>query len=228
MISDPAHAHVPRLPQAPTMDPDVISNWERAPWRTSPELVLTHHMGQPPVHRPRTAARLGWDAEAVYVIFRVEDHYVRAVARHNQDSVCTDSCVEFFFVPGEDVANGYFNLEINCGGTVLFHYQDAPGKNRVELPAAALATLTVQHSLPRRVEPEIQEPVTWCVECRIPLAILDAHRPVIRPAPGATWRANLYKCGDNTSHPHWLTWSLVVRPKPAFHVPEQFGRLTFV
>ncbi|MDA0991466.1 MAG: carbohydrate-binding family 9-like protein, partial [Verrucomicrobia bacterium] len=52
-------------------------------------------------------------------------------------------------------------------------------------------------------------------------------RTLNRPAPGVSWRSNLYKCGDATSHPHWLTWSPIDRPKPDFHVPDQFGTLTF-
>jgi hypothetical protein len=39
--------------------------------------------------------------------------------------------------------------------------------------------------------------------------------------------ANFYKCADQTSHPHWLTWASVDYPQPKFHLPEFFGRLVF-
>ena len=38
-------------------------------------------------------------------------------------------------------------------------------------------------------------------------------------------RANFYKCGDKTAHPHFLSWSPVSTEKPDFHRPEFFGEL---
>ncbi len=221
------NAVITRLATPPAYAPEVESNWDQPPWRGVPELVLDRHMGTKPAHFPRTSAKLGWDAEALYVIFRVEDHFVRAVARKHQDSVCTDSCVEFFFCPGMDISRGYFNLELNCGGTALFHFQVVPRQNQIPLAAEHMARLSINRSLPQIVEPEIQEPVTWFVECRVPFGVLGPYREIARPKPGDTWRGNLYKCADNTSHPHWLTWSPIERPRPDFHVPDQFGMLTF-
>ncbi len=81
--------------------------------------------------------------------------------------------------------------------------------------------------MPRIVDPEIEAPVTWTVAYRIPLALLEKYCRVISPAPEAAWRVNFYKCGDNTSHPHWLTWAPVDYPKPNFHRPQSFGTLQF-
>ena len=72
-------------------------------------------MGEKPAHIPKTQAKLMYDSDALYIIFRVEDKYICAVARH-QGNVCRDSCVEFFFTPSEDIETRYFNLETNCGG----------------------------------------------------------------------------------------------------------------
>ena len=38
-------------------------------------------------------------------------------------------------------------------------------------------------------------------------------------------RANFYKCGDKTAHPHYLSWSPIHTEKPDFHRPEFFGEL---
>ncbi len=169
-----------------------------------------------------------YDDQALYVIFRVEDRYVLAVAKQHDDTVCRDSCVEFFFVPGMDIAKGYFNLEMNCGGTMLFHFQIIPRKDSIALAADDLAKIQVAHTMPRRVETEITQPTTWVVEYRLPLDILPRYRKdIAAPGPGVTWRANFFKCADNSSHPHWLTWSKVERPQPDFHVPECFGTLLF-
>jgi hypothetical protein len=48
-----------------------------------------------------------------------------------------------------------------------------------------------------------------------------------RPTVGEVWTGNFYKCGDETSHPHWAAWSLIGEVLD-FHAPERFGRLVFV
>ena len=77
-------------------------------------------------------------------------------------------------------------------------------------------------------QPEIAEPTVWTLEYRIPFEVVEKYCPdATGPASGAAWKANLYKCGDATSHPHWLTWSYVGNPTPRFHMPEYFGTLKF-
>ena len=71
------------------------------------------------VHFPKSQVKLQYDAENLYVIFRVEDKYVRAAVTETNGPVYRDSCVEFFFAPSLKCPNSYFNFEINCSG-VLF------------------------------------------------------------------------------------------------------------
>ncbi len=201
--------------------------WNESPWRDVPSELIQNHMGKRPDHFPKTEVKITYNNVAICVMFQVEDRYVRAVAAEHQDNVCGDSCVEFFFTPDSDVSKGYFNLEMNCGGTMLFHFQPMPGKDRIVIPKSECSKIRSAHSLPRIVDPEIEEPVTWTVEYRIPIALLERYCQVITPAPHAIWRANFYKCADNTSHPHWLTWSPVNSPTPDFHVPQSFGILEF-
>ncbi len=206
----------------------IDANWNKPAWKNVPTVELTRYMGDKPDHFPKTCAKVMYDDQALYVIFRVEDRYVRAVAKKHDDQVCRDSCAEFFFVPGTDITKGYFNLEMNCGGTMLFHFQMVPRKDSIALAAEDLKRIQVAHTLPPRVETEIAQPTTWVVEYRLPLDILPKYRKdIAKPGPGVTWRANFFKCADNTSHPHWLTWSKVERPRPDFHVPEYFGTLQF-
>jgi hypothetical protein len=160
-------------------------------------------------------------------MFRVEDRYVRAVARRYQDPVSKDSCVELFFTPGTDLREGYFNIEMNCGGTVLFRHQLGRNVRRLEVTEEDAALLDAAHTLPPRVDPELPGPITWLVAYRVPFDLLRRYAPVVPPGPGVTWRANLYKCGDATSHPHWLAWSPVDVSPPDFHRPEFFGALRF-
>ena len=62
---------------------------------------------------------------------------------------------------------------------------------------------------------------TWDVAMIIPLDLIGVN-PESLPD---TLKANFYKCGDLTSHPHYLSWSPIGTPKPDFHRPEYFGEL---
>ena len=197
-------------------------------WQDVPAEWLRHHMGKRPEHFPQTEVKMIYDDTSVIVMFRVEDRYVRAVAARHQQGVCRDSCVEFFFTPGPNISEGYFNLEMNCGGTILFHFHPRSERGMViELPETACGRIGCRHSLPQRVDPEVVTPITWTIVARIPLDILDDYLPPVAPGPGAIWRGNFYKCADGTSHPHWLTWAPVDAPRPDFHLPRFFGTLEF-
>ena len=205
----------------------IDGGWEKVPWQKVKFLELTNIMGNVPKHRPRTQVKVLYDDDNVYVIFRVEDRYVRAVAQEIHGRVWEDSCVEFFFTPDSDVENGYFNLEANCGGTILFHCHDRMKKKTIPVKISDCEQIEIAHSLPKIIDPEITDPMTWTLEYRLPFAVLEKYWSLSRPCHGTIWRANFYKCGDKTSHPHWLTWSVVDYPKPNFHLPQFFGILEF-
>jgi hypothetical protein len=210
-----------------SQQPEINAVWDKLPWKDIEPLHLENFMGDRPEHFPFTQAKVAYDNTAIYVIFRVEDRYVRAVADTNQGPVYLDSCVEFFFTPGTDLTRGYFNLEMNCGGTMLFHHQMEPRTDQVWISEDHIGQVEVAHTLPRIVEPEIETDTTWIVEYRIPFSILGEYHSFPTPEAGTVWRANFYKCADKTSHPHWLTWAPVDFPSPNFHLPEFFGTLEF-
>ena len=116
MRTGPLTCEVIRLPEPIKID----GNWDKTSWKRIKPLVVSQHMGDEPDHCPLVQAKLAYDDDALIIIFRVEDCYVRAVAENNQDAVYRDSCVEFFFTPGSRLGHSYFNIEINCGGTMLF------------------------------------------------------------------------------------------------------------
>ena len=206
---------------------DLNSQWDQGDWANAVPVELTQFMGEKPSHFPRTQVKMLYDTENVYVFFRVEDNYVRAVAQNFHDPVCNDSCVEFFFTPGRDISKGYFNMETNCGGMILLCHQTGRGENVQEVSEEDCKKIQLLKSMPKIVDPEINGPTTWTVKYAIPYSILKKYADVDIPAAGTQWRANFYKCADMTSHPHWLTWNKVKRPGPDFHVPEYFGILVF-
>ncbi len=207
------------------------ARWENPQWAAAHTLQIAHFPWEDSGHHPRTQARLLYDDHHLAAAFRVEDRYVRAVARKFQDSVCTDSCVEFFVAPAPGSA-AYFNFEVNCGGTMLVYRCPSPeerqaGKERVEMTGEDGAAIRMAHSLPKIVDPEIAEPTTWTIEYHIPFALFAKYFGLCPPQAGARWRANFYKCADHTSHPHWGSWAPVDTPRPNFHVPSSFQPIIF-
>jgi hypothetical protein len=207
---------------------EINSNWNKEPWKSIPALHINNYMGEAPDYKLIVEAKVAYDDNAIYVIYLVKDQFVSCVLDQYQDPVSRESTVEFFFTPGSEISKGYFNLEINCGGTSLFKFQKAAGKGQVKIPKSTFDKIEIAHSLPRVVYPEIKEPVSWTIEFRIPFNILDQfYDSIAYPGPGVIWKANFYKIASKTSHPHFLTWSFVDHPKPQFHLPEYFGTLKF-
>ncbi len=212
----------------PLSDSSGFSNeWEDFGWKDIDAINIDKFMGDKPSHFPLAQVKVAYDENAIYVKFKVNDKYVKAIYTTNQDPVYKDSCVEFFFTPGEDVTKGYFNLEMNCIGTMLFHHQKIPRKNAVSIKKTDIDQVQVITSLTGPIDPEREENVSWMVSYKIPFSVLRNYHNFENPQTGTVWRANFYKCADDTSHPHWLTWAPIDNPSPDFHRPEFFGELHF-
>ncbi len=129
-------------------------NWSCGVWASVKAVDVKHYMGMEPEHKPKTQAKVLYDDKFIYIGFRVEDKYIRAVSQNYHDSVCKDSCVEFFFTHGTDISLGYFNKEINCGEMILFHYHSAPGIKVVSVSDSDCDKGKICHSEPEIVESE--------------------------------------------------------------------------
>jgi len=206
---------------------DLADEWDQGHWKRADILELTHWMGDKPDHFPKTQAKVLYDDNNLYVFFRVEDRYVRALADRTHGKVWEDSCVEFFFTPHDQSEYEYFNLEINCGGRMLFRYNDKRHKIEKFVEESDCAMIDVHHSLPSFIIDEITEPVVWTLRYKLPFRVITRYAKITKPQASVSWRANFYKCAENNSHPHWLTWSLVDYPAPNFHLPQCFGVLQF-
>ena len=211
--------------------PHPTANWDSPIWQQANTLNITNFPWPDSGHRPQVEARLIYDTEALQIHFRVKDKYVRAIAERFQDGVCLDSCVEFFVSPIPN-SLAYFNFEVNCGGTMLLHRCPSPeersnGRKTENVSDDDGATIDIAHSLPHIVEPELKEPTTWTLEYRIPFSLFEIYFDTRAPQSGDTWRANFYKCGDKTSHPHWGSWAPVNTERPNFHTPEFFQPIIF-
>ncbi len=223
--------------------PSLKGLWNEAAWRSANVIALANFMARSKSRHPRVEAKALYQDDGLFVFFRVFDKYVRCVQTNYQDMVCTDSCVEFFVEP--KAGRGYFNFEINCGGTLLLYYcetrptvaacesgaqagegarTDKPIFNPV--PWEFGRQVTIYHSLPKVVDPEIEADTEWRIEYFIPFTIFEHYFGPLGPIPGQVWRANFYKCADQTSHPHWLSWA-PLEGAVSFHLPQYFAPIRF-
>jgi len=214
---------VSKLSQSMKIDGD----WNKPQWQNIKSADINNRMGDKPEFTPTVQAKMMYDNENLYVIFRVNDRNVRCVVTDYNGPVYEEPAVEFFFSPDPELADRYFNLEINCGGTPLMHYNDFSAKTHNPLELEDIYKVEIAHSLPQVVDPEITEPVTWTIEYKIPLAMLEKYSKIIYPKPGISWRANFYKIAEKGTNIHFLTWSVVDNPEPDFHLPRFFGNIKF-
>ena len=203
--------------------------WDGPAWIQADTLELENFRAEGSSHRPETSARLLYNSDGIFGIFRVADRYVRAVRTRYGEPVYKDSCVEFFVRPSSD--KGYFNFEFNCGGTLLCSCITDPERTQegfmefIAVPEEEAKLVNIYHSLPQVVFPEIVKPVTWVLEFFIPFTLFEKYVGALGKVQGSGWKANFYKCGDETSHPHWASWQPVLHLN--FHMPECFGTIKF-
>ncbi len=203
-------------------------DWNRSKWTDIEPVKLENFMGPRPGFFPEAMAKLLYDKNNLNVIFRVSDRYVRCITTSVNGPVWEDACVEFFFAPDHRYPERYFNLEVNCGGTPLMHYNTVAGKEITILDETDIRRVQIAHSLPSLIDPEVREDVIWTVEYRIPFEVLEKYANIDRPGPGVIWKANFYKIAENSSNPHYITWAEVNNHVPDFHLPEFFGDLRFI
>lgn len=210
-----------------TLPVKINADWVKPQWKNIKPANITNYMGDVPGFQPQVQAKMMYDNNNLYVIFRVKDRFIRCITKDFNGPVWEDSCVEFFFAPDKNFPERYFNLEINCGGTPLMHYNRVAGKETKVIDPVAIAKIEIAHTLSQIVDPEIKDELSWSVEYRIPLKMLEKYTSITYPEPGVEWRANFYKIAENNSNPHYITWSEVINDKPNFHIPQYFGLLKF-
>ena len=168
-------------------------------------------------YAPLCAGRIARTEGSLVVDFRVSGLDLRAENKEDNGSQWEDSCVEFF-VQDPD-GSVYYNFEINALGKVLA-CAGADRNHRTPRPAEEMEAIA-RFATAKKVETEKDGLQNWRVCIIIPFELIGVD-PENLPAK---LRANFYKCGDKTAHPHFLSWSPVGTPGPDFHRPEFFGEL---
>lgn len=151
------------------------------------------------------------------VRFDVREAVTAALVAEDNGPVWTDSCVELFIAPDGD---GYYNFETTCIGRMLLGYRTT-GREPEHAAADVLASVRRIGSLPYEPFAERGGDNRWSMTLVIPPSALFRHS--LKSWNGVELRVNLYKCGDNLSQPHFLSWKPIDCPSPNFHMPQFFG-----
>ena len=171
-----------------------------------------------------TVAKLLWDDEHLYVAFICQDAHITARHTARDGKIPEDDCVEIMLTPDADRPHVYFNVEFNVIGGILDNFRpDGPDKPRAPKWDAEGLKLAGTHDGTLNDDRDTDR--SWQVEVAIPWRNFAAHMKSLPPRAGAVMRANLNRHGGATN-PQYSQWSHGGTPKPAFHTPDRFGRLT--
>jgi hypothetical protein len=172
-------------------------------------------------YQPKVNFRIAHIQNEIWLKFEVNEKYILAQETHVNGAVHKDSCVEFFV--SLDGLN-YYNLEVNCIGTVHLAY--GPGRgNRKFVAPEIIKKIEIESSLGNQPFGEKTGNFEWEMTMCIPAECFAFNK--IKSLNGLKATANFYKCGDSTSEPHYLTWNPVNTENPDYHRPEFFGKIYF-
>ncbi|HAH23853.1 MAG TPA: hypothetical protein DCL77_08860 [Prolixibacteraceae bacterium] len=173
-------------------------------------------------YRPDVSVQIAYNENELFLHYKVNEQSVKAEITENNGPVWTDSCVEFFISPeGNDE---YYNLEMTCIGTALLGFRKK-GEPAIQATAEHIDSIRRVSSLGPIPFPEQMGDTKWDITIAIPWEAFFNH--TLKPIQGKKMRGNFYKCGDNLSVPHFVSWTRIKTDKPSFHVPESFGGLEF-
>lgn len=173
-------------------------------------------------YQPKVRFNIGYGEKEIYLKYYVHEQYVMAQKSRPNESVCEDSCVEFFVSPDSDGI--YYNFEFNPIGTCLLGKGTCRADSKVVDPVyigkiRRLGTLGI---VPFDEKTGDQY---WELTVAIPVEAFAGKN--IKTLSGKVFHANFYKCGDKLTRPHYLTWNPIGTANPDYHRPEFFGTIEF-
>jgi len=173
-------------------------------------------------YKPDVLVQIGWNETELFLQYKVNEQSVKGVITESNGRVWTDSCVEFFLSPeGNDE---YYNLEMTCIGTALLGFRKK-GDPAVQATNDLIAKIRRISTLGNVPFAERKEQTEWQITMAIPWKVFFNHQ--LKPVSGTKMRGNFYKCGDELSVPHFVSWTKIKTENPSFHEPAFFGGLEF-
>lgn len=186
-------------------------------WSTVPVLHMENHYNENPAN-VSASAQIAYDADQLWVHLMSDETDLRIQESGPIARTWEDSCLEFFFcpLPGD---SRYFNIEMTPNCSLYLGVGPGDRNKRLRLLPKDPATVLSQHA-------NITDK-GWELFYTVPFSLIRGLFPEFRAESGMALRANCYKCGDLTDHPHWLSWNPVTCTPLSFHTPEDFGSIVF-
>ena len=171
-------------------------------------------------YKPIVAVDTARGDKELYIHFFVRGNYLLAANTEFNSPVYHDSCVEFFaHIPGQ---KEYYNFEFNCIGTALASKRLRRTDNDY-YPDEMMMKIRTWSSLGKKPFAEKTGIFSWELVVAVPFELFGLDSAALPEKIDV----NFYKCGDNTSLPHYLSWNRIETPEPDFHRVDFFGEMYF-
>jgi cellulose/xylan binding protein with CBM9 domain len=219
-LPDIPRYEVKRAPSPPTID----GKLDEVAWaQASPPIVLQFLWDSQTGAKQKTAARLLWDSQALYVGFDADDADVTARFLQRDDPTYRDDAVEIFINPDPTQETVYYGFEMNARG-VLYDYLNYNSRTlfkRFDATGVTVAS-AVRGTLNEREDVDNG----WSLEVAIPWANFEelSRRP---PVAGTVWKANVNRWDGVEPKRRMSIWSDPRNTTSWPHVPSRFGELVF-
>lgn len=171
--------------------------------------------------KPEVVFRIAHNSDNILLQYDVKENEIMGVITEDNGKVWTDSAVEFFLsFDGEH----YYNAEFNCIGTALISYRTANKMLEMGSPQIVKSIKRLS-SLGSGKRDKTQGDFHWTLTLVIPRTAYWKND--IATFNGLKAKGNFYKCGDNLTTPHFVSWAKIGTPEPSFHEPSFFGEIEF-
>ncbi len=161
-------------------------------------------------YKPHTTAKMLYNDNGIYVQMETDEEDLIARCTEQNGNVCNDSCMELFIRPNENDAR-YINIEFNAFNTINIGY-------RYDRHNKVLPDVKNTYFSPE----SFVEKNRWVLQFIIPFEFIDG----IYGGHTKKMYGNIYKCGEDTKRPHFVTYAPINTPTPDFHRPEYFVEFT--
>ncbi len=173
-------------------------------------------------YAPEVGFKMFHTGSLLFVRYEVNETYTAARVSEDNGEVWTDSCVECFISPD---GKSYYNIEATCIGRILISNRKSRTEDVIPASQEVLDKVVRIPSLGTEPFEERVGENHWTLILAIPPQALFRHD--LNDWTGLKARMNIYKCGDNLSKPHFLSWQPIKTEHPDFHCPEYFTEVEF-
>ena len=191
-----------------------VRKTDKPVWDEISQVALAHTPWLAP-NAVTAKAQVCYNDDTLWVRMEAVEAPVRATLTGELDSICTDSCLEFFFAP-DPADRRYFNFEFNPLGTI---YLGFGAERATRVRQITKDSRELFHQTPFYTD------AGWGIEFRIPLSFVQMYFPGYTFADDSC--CNFYKCGDRTEVPHYLAWAPLTSETPDYHRRQDFGTLRY-